>query len=124
MEDYATTITDEQRREESSSPSTMELDQPGGSSLDHRCAHGNDEASTSYLRNLPIREVSKSALQIAQAKDQARDPSLNADAPIWEMAQTSPPKPMKPGIYPLECPREEADVLTLLGPASLIASGP
>jgi hypothetical protein len=49
------------------------------------------ETSTSSPRNLPIREVSESALQIAQAQD--RNSSV-ADTPVWEMARTSPPKPI------------------------------
>jgi hypothetical protein len=71
-------------------------------------------------RNLPNWEVSESALQIAQAQDQDRDSPL-ADTIVWEMARISLPKPMKLGIYLLECPRGGADVLTLLGHVSLIA---
>jgi hypothetical protein len=138
MENYATTSTDDNRWEELPSPSTMEHDQSGGSSLEHRYVSANGastsyvsaqdqdlaETSTSSSRNVSIRRVSTSAFEEAQARDQARDSSLNADAPVWEMARTSPPKPMKSGIYLLECSRGVADVLTLLGPASLIASGP
>jgi hypothetical protein len=87
-------------------------------------AQDQDEDGAETSRNLPIQEVSKSALQIAQYQDQARESSLNANSPIREMARTSPPKPMKLRIYLLECPREGADAVTLLGPASLIASGP
>jgi hypothetical protein len=83
-------------------------------------AQDQDEDVAKTSRNLPIWEVSESALQKSQV--QARDSSMNADAPVWEMARTSPPRPLKFGIYLLECPRGGADVLTLLGPASLIAS--
>jgi hypothetical protein len=83
IEDYATTNTDDNRRETLPSPSTMERDQPRGSSLEHRnvsshgastsylSAHDKDlaETSTSLPRNLPIRGLSKSALQIAQAQE-------------------------------------------------------
>jgi hypothetical protein len=89
-----------------------------------RTAQDQDEDGAETSRNLPIQEVSKSALQIAQYQDQARESSLNANSPIREMARTSPPKPMKLRIYLLECPREGADAVTFLGPASLIASGP
>jgi hypothetical protein len=102
--------------------STMELASTGSSSFD--CfAHGFIMAKTftTSSMNLPIREVSETAVQKAQAQD--RDSPL-ADTPVWKMARTSPPKPMKPGIYLLECPREGANVLTLLGPASHIALGP
>jgi hypothetical protein len=98
----------------------IELAPAGSSSFDF-FAQGfiMAKTSTTSSRNLPTRGVSDSALQIAQAQD--RDSSLIADAPFWEMARTSPPKPLKLGIYLFECLEGGADVLTLLGPASLIA---
>jgi hypothetical protein len=49
-------------------------------------------SSTLPPMNLPIREVSESALQTAQAQaqDQERNSLFNADAPVWEMAKTFP----------------------------------
>jgi hypothetical protein len=121
MENYATTRTDNNQREELPSPSIMERDQPGGSSVQHRDVSSSG-ASTSYLsaqdlaeistsspRNLPIRRVSHPALQEAQARDQARDSSLNADAPVWDMARISSLKPMNgsSSSYHKDLPIEE-----------------
>jgi hypothetical protein len=123
MEDYATTRTDDNQREDLPSPSIMERDQSGGSFLEHRDVSAN-RASTLYLSaqdqdlgeilisslfNLPIRRVSNPALQEAQSPNQARDSSLNADAPLWDMARTSSLEPMNgaSSSYHKDSPIEE-----------------
>jgi hypothetical protein len=81
-------------------------------------AQDQDVDVTKTSRNLPIWEVCPN---LPGRKAQARDYFWNADAPVWEMARTSLSKPMKHGIYLLECSEGGGDVLTCMNPTYLIA---
>jgi hypothetical protein len=71
-------------------PSSRNLPIRGVSDSASQKAQAQDvaETSTSSPRNLPIRGVSDSASQRAQAR--YPDFSLNVDSPVWEMARTFP----------------------------------